>query len=215
MSATLATRPPKRFHPAGFHAFPFLPCFVGCFYMRYLRKMGSLPTREMGLWFDSTVSHRNAGQLYPQPPDAWDPSPHRQHLLSGFFFSMSHAFFHNSRAGILSAPFLARRMCVNKAPRPQTRGFFNAMWPPERSLERVSAEILLAGSSPRAAFYIPVAQSVERWSPKPKAAGSGPAGNARRCAGKWAQAQRIAEHLAAKVPDAAVHRHGAAYFMPL
>nr|DAO85363.1 MAG TPA: hypothetical protein [Caudoviricetes sp.] len=104
--------------------------------MRYLRKMGSLPTREMGLWFDSTVSHRNAGQLYPQPPDAWDPSPHRQHLLSGFFFSMSHAFFHNSRAGILSAPFFARRMCVNKAPRPQTRGFFNAMWPPERSLER-------------------------------------------------------------------------------
>nr|DAR23398.1 MAG TPA: hypothetical protein [Caudoviricetes sp.] len=34
MSATLATRPPKRFHPAGFHAFPFLPRFVGCFYMR-------------------------------------------------------------------------------------------------------------------------------------------------------------------------------------
>lgn len=108
--------------------------------------------------FDSAISLHNAGQLYPQPPDAWGPSPHRQHLLSGFFFSMSHAFFHNSRAGILSAPFLARRMCVNKAPRPQTRGFFNAMWPPERSLERVSAEILLAGSSPRAVFYIPVAQ---------------------------------------------------------
>lgn len=94
------------------------------------------------------------------------------------FFSPSHAFFHNSRAGILSVPFIARRMCVNPAPRPQTRGFFNAIWPPERSVVRVSAEILLAGSSPMAEFYIPVAQSVERWSPKPKAAGSGPAGNA-------------------------------------
>lgn len=128
--------------------------------------------------FDSAISLHNAGQLYPQPPDAWGPSPHRQHLLSGFFFSMSHAFFHNSRAGILSAPFLARRMCVNKAPRPQTRGFFNAMWPPERSLERVSAEILLAGSSPRAVFYIPVAQVMEQRSPKPQAAGLSPAGNA-------------------------------------
>lgn len=178
MSATLATRPPKRFHPAGFHAFPLLPRFVGCFYMRYLRKMGSLPTREMGLWFDSTVSHRNAGQLYPQPPDAWGPSPHRQHLLSGFFFSMSHAFFRNSRAGILSAPFPARRMCVNPAPRPQTRGFFNAIWPSECSMVHVSGGIFPGGSSPRTAFYTPVAQVVEQRSPKPPVAGSSPAGSA-------------------------------------
>lgn len=167
MSATLATRPPKRFHPAGVHAFPFLPRFAGCFYARFrngsaqscatLSAVGRFEA-FLSARFDSAISLHNAGQLYPQPPDAWGPSPHRQHLLSGFFFSMSHAFFHNSRAGILSAPFLARRMCVNKAPRPKTRGFFNAMWPPERSLERVSAEILLAGSSPRAAFYTPVAQ---------------------------------------------------------
>lgn len=167
MSATLATRPPKRFRPAGFHAFPLLPRFVGCFYARFrngsaqscatLSAVGRFEA-FLSARFDSAISLHNAGQLYPQPPDAWGPSPNRQHLLSGFFFSMSHAFFHNSRAGILSAPFLARRMCVNKAPRPQTRGFFNAMWPPERSLERVSAEILLAGSSPRAVFYIPVAQ---------------------------------------------------------
>lgn len=38
-----------------------------------------------------------------------------------------------------------------------------------------------AGSIPRAAFYIPVAQLVERWSPKPEAAGSVPAGDARLC----------------------------------
>ena len=58
-----------------------------------------------------------------------------------------------------------------------------------------------AGSIPRAAFYIPVAQSVDRWSPKPKAAGSVPAGNAIcvPCEG----AAQIAGHLAAKVPDAA------------
>ena len=153
------------------------------------------------MWFDSTVSHRNAGQLYPQPPDAWGPSPHRQYLLSGFFFSMSHAFFHNSRAGILSAPFLARRMCVNKAPRPKTRGFFNAIWPSECSMVHVSGGIFPGGSSPRTAFYTPVAQVVEQRSPKPPVAGSSPAGSA--CV-DWVDGNAIAGHPAAKVPDAAV-----------
>ena len=60
-----------------------------------------------------------------------------------------------------------------------------------------------AGSIPRAASYIPVAQSVERWSPKPKAAGSGPAGNARLDVRGGRRSIGIAGHLAAKVPDAA------------
>ena len=61
-----------------------------------------------------------------------------------------------------------------------------------------------AGSIPRAAFYIPVAQSVEQRSPKPHVAGSSPAGSACvPCEG----AAQIAGHLAAKVPDAAaLHR---------
>ena len=46
---------------------------------------------------------------------------------------------------------------------------------------RVSAEILLAGSSPRAAFYTPAAQVVEQRSPKPQVAGSSPAWSARLC----------------------------------
>lgn len=187
MSATLATRPPKRFHPAGFHAFPFLPRFAGCFYARFRNgsaqscaTLGAVGRFEafLSARFDSAISLHNAGQLYPQPPDAWGPSPHRQHLLSGFFFSMSHAFFHNSRAGILSAPFLARRMCVNKAPRPQTRGFFNAIWPSECSMVHVSGGIFPGGSSPRTAFYTPVAQVVEQRPPKPHVAGSSPAGSA-------------------------------------
>ena len=128
--------------------------------------------------FDSAISLHNAGELYPQLPDAWDSSSHRHYLLSDFFFTQPHAFFHNSKAGILSVPFLARRICVNPTPRPKPRGLFNAIWPPECSLVRVSAEILLVGSSPRAAFYIPVAQVVEQRSPKPHAAGSSPAGSA-------------------------------------
>lgn len=134
MSATLATRPPKRFHPAGFHAFPLLPRFAGCFYARFrngsaqscatLSAVGRFEA-FLSARFDSAISLHNAGQLYPQPPDAWGPSPHRQHLLSGFFFSMSHAFFHNSRAGILSAPFPARRMCANKKPRDRKPGAFS------------------------------------------------------------------------------------------
>ena len=58
-----------------------------------------------------------------------------------------------------------------------------------------------AGSIPRAAFYIPVVQVMEQRSPKPQAAGLSPAGNAIcvPCEG----AAQIAEHLAAKVPDAA------------
>lgn len=63
-------------------------------------------------------------------------------------------------------------------------------------------------------FYIPVAQLVERWSPKPEAAGSVPAGNAScvPCEG----AAQIAGHLAAKVPDAAAlcTTGKAAYYMP-
>lgn len=43
---------------------------------------------------------------------------------------------------------------------------------------RTSIEILSGGPSPRAAFYIPVAQVMEQRSPKPQAAGLIPAGNA-------------------------------------
>lgn len=38
-----------------------------------------------------------------------------------------------------------------------------------------------AGSIPRAAFYIPVAQVMEQRSPKPQVAGLSPAGSARLC----------------------------------
>ena len=58
----------------------------------------------------------------------------------------------------------------------ENRGCF--IWPPERSTERVSAEMLLAGSSPRAVFYTPVAQVAEQRPPKPPVAGSSPAGSA-------------------------------------
>lgn len=68
------------------------------------------------------------------------------------------------------------RMCANQQPRRRTGAVF--IWPPERSLERVSAEILLAGSSPRAVFYTPAAQVVEQRSPKPHVAGSSPAWSA-------------------------------------
>lgn len=104
---------------------------------------------------------------------------------------------HNPYTGFHNSP---GRMCVNRTSM-ETCWFFFCYMPPERSLERTSIEILSGGSSPRAAFYIPVAQLVERWSPKPEAAGSVPAGNAIcvPCEG----AAQIAGNLAAKVPDAA------------
>lgn len=74
-------------------------------------------------------------------------------------------------------------MCVNQTSM-ETCWFLFCYKSPERSMVRTSVEILSGGSSPRAAFYIPVAQVMEQRSPKPQVAGLIPAGNARQCAGK-------------------------------
>lgn len=72
------------------------------------------------------------------------------------------------------------KMCVNQTSM-ETCWFLFCYKSPERSMVRTSVEILPGGSSPRAAFYIPVAQVMEQRSPKPQVAGLIPAGNARLC----------------------------------
>ena len=84
---------------------------------------------------------------------------------------------HNPYTGFHNSP---GRMCVNQASM-ETCWFLFCYMPPERSMVRTSVEILSGGSSPRAAFYIPVVQVMEQRSPKPQAAGLSPAGNARLC----------------------------------
>ena len=79
------------------------------------------------------------------------------------------------------------------------RRFYVALAQPE---ELTAHNRLVAGSNPASGIlYIPVAQLVEHRSPKPKAEGSVPSGNARRA--PYEGAARIAEHPAAKVLDAA------------
>lgn len=98
-----------------------------------------------------------------------------------------------------SPTFILGGMCVNKAD-VVTRGHFMTA----RAQFGACLGCNITGwFESKSGFCTPVAQVVEHRSPKPDVAGSTPAGSARQCAGKWAQAQRIAEHPAAKVPGAA------------
>ena len=177
--------------------------FVGCFYAPVAQRVEQQPMRG---GVSMVQIHPGAPHAVPRHGNSLthEPTTHPDGRSGAGFTSgsglSSPLCKHGSTGNPEPSPtFILGGMCVNKAD-VVTRG--HSMTARAQFGACLGCNITGWFES-KSGFCTPVAQVVEHRSPKPDVAGSTPAGSARQCAGKWAQAQRIAEHPAAKVPGAA------------